>query len=284
MSSERPDQYRGVPYLAQVIEPLLQLNRYTNAEIMAAVIQSFYSAFIKTKAGTDEYPFNETGDGDINPSGTTAENSETNHSQNTYELGPGTVNVMEPGEDVAFSSPTHPQTGFKEFTRALAEQIGAALEVPADLLLKAFDSSYSASRGALLEAWKGFKMKREWLTNDLCRPAYEIWMTEAVALGRISAPGFLTDPRMRKAWLGSEWIGPSQGQLDPVKETNAAVNAINNGLSTREAESIRLNGSKFSTNVKRLTQENKQLREAGGWMPEKDINENDGNGGNVNAE
>ncbi len=27
MSSERPDQYRGVPYLAQVIEPLLQLNR-----------------------------------------------------------------------------------------------------------------------------------------------------------------------------------------------------------------------------------------------------------------
>ena len=32
MDSERPDQYRGVPYLAQVIEPLLQLRRYTESE------------------------------------------------------------------------------------------------------------------------------------------------------------------------------------------------------------------------------------------------------------
>ena len=31
MESERPDQYRGVSYLAQVIEPLLQLRRYTES-------------------------------------------------------------------------------------------------------------------------------------------------------------------------------------------------------------------------------------------------------------
>ena len=37
MDSERPDQYRGVPYLAQVIEPLLQLRRYTESELMAAL-------------------------------------------------------------------------------------------------------------------------------------------------------------------------------------------------------------------------------------------------------
>ena len=59
MESERPDQYRGVPYLAQVIEPMLQMRRYTEAEIMAAVVQAFQTGFVTTDAGTDEMPFKE---------------------------------------------------------------------------------------------------------------------------------------------------------------------------------------------------------------------------------
>ena len=142
--------------------------------------------------------------------------------------------------------------------------MGAALEIPADLLLMSFNSSYSASRAALLEAWKGFRMRRNWLTDDFCRPIYEIWLTEAVARGRISAPGFLTDPIIRQAYLESEWIGPSQGQLDPTKEVAAAVAAIENGLSTREAEAVKLNGSQFSANADKLAVENEQLRRANG--------------------
>lgn len=255
MDSERPEQYRGVPYLAQVIEPLLQLRRYTEAEIMAAVVQSFFTAFIKSEAGTDGIPFNE-------PHGADVEG--VSHDPNEYEMGAGSVNVLEPGEDVVFGSPTHPNTGFDTFVRAMCEQVGAAFEIPADLLLMSFNSSYSASRAALLEAWKAFKMRREWLTDDFCRPVYEIWLTEAVARGRIAAPGFLTDPIIRQAYLGSEWIGPSQGQLDPTKEVQAAVAAIENGLSTREAEAIKLNGSEYTRNVDKLIVENEKLREANG--------------------
>lgn len=255
MDTERPEQYRGVPYLAQAIEPLLQMRRYTEAEITAAVVQSFFTAFVKTEAGADDIPFNEVGGDGV---------QEASRDPNEYEMGPGTINIMDPGESVDFGSPTHPNTGFDMFMRALCEQVGAALEIPADLLLMSFNSSYSASRAALLEAWKGFKMRREWLADDFCRPVYELWLTEAVARGRISAPGFLTDPLIRQAYLGSEWIGPSQGQLDPTKEVTAAVTAIDNGLSTREAEAIRLNGSEFSRNVDKLANENKQLAEAGG--------------------
>ena len=255
MDSERPDQYRGVPYLAQVMEPLLQMRRYTEAEIMAAVVQSFFTAFIKTEAGADGMPFNEVGGDGV---------EEVSRDPNEYELGPGTMNVMEPGEDVTFGSPTHPNTGFDTFMRAMCEQVGAALEIPADLLIMAFNSSYSASRAALLEAWKAFRMRREWLTKDFCRPVYELWLTEAVARGRIIAPGFLTDPLIRQAYLQSQWIGPSQGQLDPTKEVQAAVTAIENGLSTHEAEAIKLNGSEYAANVDKLTLENERLRAANG--------------------
>ena len=117
-------------------------------------------------------------------------------------------------------------------------------------------------------------MRREWLTDDFCKPIYEIWLTEAVARGRISAPGFLTDPIIRQAYLGSEWIGPSQGQLDPTKEVQAAVMAIENGLSTREAEAVKLNGSQFSSNADKLAVENEQLRAAnGGNQPSNPVQE-----------
>lgn len=255
MDTERPDQYRGVPYLAQVMEPLLQTRRYTEAEIMAALVQSLFTAFVKSEAGTDDIPFNEViGEGV----------QEVSRDPNEYEMGPGTINMLEPGEDVVFGSPTHPNTGFDTFMRAMFEQVGASLEIPADLLIMSFNSSYSASRAALLEAWKAFRMRRNWLTKDFCEPVYELWLTEAVARGRIIAPGFLTDPLIRQAYLKCEWIGPSQGQLDPTKEVNASVTAIENGLSTREAEAIKLNGSEYAANVDKLLLENERLRAANG--------------------
>ena len=256
MDTERPEQYRGVPYLAQVIEPLLQMRRYTEAEIMAAVVQSFFTAFITTEGDA-------TGDGLPNEVGGDGV-QEVSRDPNEYEMGPGTMNLLEPGEDVKFGAPTHPNTGFDTFMRSLCEQIGACLEIPADLLLMSFNSSYSASRAALLEAWKGFRMRRQWLTDDFCQPVYEIWLTEAVARGRISAPGFLTDPIIRQAYLGSKWIGPAQGTLNPVQEVNAEVTAIENGLTTREDVSTRMYGSEFMRNADRLAAENEALRKANG--------------------
>ncbi len=262
MESERPDQYRGVPYLAQAIEPLLQMRRYTDAEIMAALVQGFFAAFITTNAGgTGEMLFNEPRPQD---------QEEASRDPNDYEIGAGTINILEDGEDVKTVSPSHPNNNFDSFMRSLSEQVGAALEVPADLLLKSFDSSYSASRGALLEAWKAFKMRRTWIANDFCKPVYETWLTEAVARGRVSAPGFLTDPIIRLAYLQSEWIGPSQGQLDPTKEISASVMAIENGLSTREQETIRLNGGEFSANVDKLAVENRLLAAAKGEETQSD--------------
>lgn len=252
MESERPDQYRGVSYLAQVIEPLLQLRRYTESELTAAVVESFFTAFVKTEANPAENPFNEVG----------SSLPEVSQDPNEYEMGPGQINIMQPGEDVTFADPKRPSSGFDAFMRSICEQVGAALEIPADLLLKSFNSSYSASRAALLEAWKAFKMRREWFVADFCAPIYEIWMAEAVARGRLSAPGFFTDPAIRASYLGAEWIGPSQGQLDPVKEITAEILAVGEGFSTHEQSTIRLNGGQWDANIDQLARENVKLAEA----------------------
>ena len=144
---------------------------------------------------------------------------------------------------------------------AVCGQIGASLEIPYELLMKHFGASYSASRGALEEAWKMFKMYRTWMAADFCQVVYEEWLAEAVAKGRVNAPGFFSDPLYRKAYSKAEWNGPARGILDPVKEVTAAEKRVKNGFSTRQSETMEMTGSDYYANVEQLKQEEEKLRE-----------------------
>lgn len=243
MDSERPDQYRGVPYLAPVIEMLLQLRRYTESELMAALVQSFFTAWIVTDTDKTAIPTNEVGGGDI--AGVPVENPDTDnisHSDNEYEMGPGQVYHLGPDEDIKFGSPNVPTAGFDTFVKTMCKMVGSGLEQPYEVLLKEFNSNYSASRGALLEAWEAYKMRRVWLVDGFCQPVYELWLAEAVARGRIKAPGFFDDPLLRAAWCGARWIGPVQGTLDPKKEVEAAILQVHHGFRTHEQVARELGG------------------------------------------
>ena len=257
--AERAEQRRGVPLLAPVIEDLQQLKRYEEAELMAAVISSCFTVFVTTEGLTTELPL-----GESLPLGTPPIPT----GDNEYQLGTGAVVTLAPGEKVEPVDPKRPNTAFDGFVDAVAKSIGAGLEIPADLLLKRFNASYSASRAALLEAWKRFQASRQWLAREFCQPVYEQFLTEAVALGRIEAPGFLEDPVLRRAWCGADWNGPAQGMLDPTKEVQAAQMRVENGFSTREEETIGLTGGNFKRNAKQLKRENQMLKDAeGGSMP-----------------
>ena len=268
MDSERPDQYRGVPYLAQVIEPLLQLRRYTESELMAALVQSFFTAWIETETDQSKIPFevaapvgaDETPGNAINIEST--DDGDDDEESSEYQLGPATVTHLAPGEKVHFGSPNIPTTGFDAFVKTFCRLIGAALELPYDVLIKEFNSSYSASRGALLEAWEAIKMRRKWFVSDFCQPIYEVWLAEAVALGRIKAPGFFDDPLIREAWCGANWIGPVQGSLDPKKEAEANNILISNGIKTHSQVTRETSGGDWEANVEQLKHENEMLREA----------------------
>lgn len=253
MESERPEQRRGVPVLAPVIETLKQLSRYTDAELMAAVVSGMYTVFIKTDSPDTEVPGQF-----VCSSDQIEDNDDIN-----YEIGNGAIVALGENESIDIANPGRPNTAFDGFVASMCKQVGAALEIPYELLLKHFSASYSASRAALLEAWKMFKMRRSWLANDFCQPIYEEFLAEAIGKGRISAPGFFTNPVARKAYCIAEWNGPSQGQIDPLKEVKAAAKRVEEGFSTRTRETVELgNGDFFRNNRLRIVEE--KLRREGG--------------------
>lgn len=255
MESERADQYRGVTCLAPVLESVLQIGRYLSSEEAAALIESFFTAYITMKSPDGQpstaRPTHYGDDGEPD--------SDYERDPADYEMGAGEVRILEPGEDITTVTPQRPNTQFDAFITSVATQVGAAIEVPVDVLLKRYNSSYSASRAALVDYWNGVRMNREWFTSDFNDPVYEIWLSEAVARGRIQAPGFFSDPRIRAAYLRHEWNGPTMPHLDPVKEVDAMARACKEGFMTRTQATTRLNGGDFMQNMADLVKEAEAL-------------------------
>jgi lambda family phage portal protein len=234
---KRPGQRRGMPMLAPVVEVLKQITRLTEAELMASVVTSFFTVFIKTQPQTGGMGGGFVPADQVSGTSTPVDDS-------IYEMGNGTIiELGGEGQDISIADPKRPNAAFEPFFVALVKQIGAAIEIPFEQLMLYFSSSYSAARGVILEAWKFYRMRRNWLAVKFCQPIYEAWLEEAVSIGDIYAPGFFEDPLLRQAWCGSRWGGPGQGQINPNDETNAAISKIQNYLSTYEDEYEAIHGS-----------------------------------------
>lgn len=252
ISRERIGQRRGVPILAPVLETVKQLGRYTDAEVTAAVLSSFFTVFVESEMASDDRPL-----GEMLPDGMLIDGMD----QSSIELGPGAIVDLNPGEKVNFADPKHPNTGYDAFTRALLVQIGAALEIPQEVMFKQFTSSYSAARGALNEFWRTCQMQRDWFTDDFCQPVYEEWISEAVARGRVPAPGFFDDPAIRKAYTECTWNGPARTNLNPVQEVEAATKRVEAGFSTAQEETATMTGGNYNRNIRQRIIEAQRKRQ-----------------------
>lgn len=257
----RPGQSRGVPYLASVIEPLKQLTRYSEAEISAAVISAAFAVFVKMDGEAFQTLFDDD-NADQYLNGATADRWDGIVPQANMNAPGKAINLM-PGESIESPALGRPNSQFDPFVMSVLRQVGVGLELPFEVLVKHFTASYSAARAALLDAWRFFRCRRDWLAGAFCQPIYELWLEEAIALGRVRAPGFFADPAYRRAWSAAVWVGDGPGSIDPLKEVDAAHARIAEGISTLAAESILHDGVDWETKHKQRVREITARREAG---------------------
>ena len=242
MRATRPEQVRGVPWLSVVAHAIKDLGRYTEAEITAAVTSAYYTVFVKRpKSGGPahiDYGTDENGN-PVEPEAADAPGDE-------MQLGVGAIIGLADGEEVDFANPGRPNAAYSEFVRQIYGEIAVGLHMPRSLLLKVFDASYTASRAELLDAWQNFRVERYWLQISFCQPVFDAWLAEAVAIGRVQAPGFFADPAIRWAYCRASWHGDSMGSLNPKDEVAAFRDAIDGRLSSPQAAEWALFGTDWT--------------------------------------
>jgi len=246
----RPDQSRGAPYLAPVIEMLKSLGDFTDAEVRGALVAAMFAVFVTKSPDAESSPLPTSEEG-VN-------------GKDEIELGSGAVVDLADGEDIKIASGARPNPQFDAFMTSILRQIGVALELPFELLVKHFTASYSASRAALEMAYHTFRRRRSWFARNLCQPVYEWFMEEAVLLGRLTCPGYFDDPLIRAAWCQASWSGPVRLSLNPKLEAEADEIDVRNRVKTRQEVMTERTGGDFDQKLEQGKREQAAINEAFG--------------------
>ena len=251
MTYERPEQRRGIPFVAAEIEQIKQFTRYMNAELAANVVSSMLTAFIVSAED----------DGKFGLEDAVNDDEKVTDDDLQLELAPGAIYNLPPGKKVETVNPLRSNTQFESFVNTCIMTIASSMGIPKEVLVKKYESNYTAARAALLDFWRTVRMYRTKFNTAFNQPIYEQWISEAVATGRIDAPGFFDDPAVRQAWCGCLWMGASMGHVDPLKEVNAAATRIANNITTQEQEASEYNGNNFDEVLKQRKKEVAEQRE-----------------------
>lgn len=261
---DRVGQVRGMPWLAAVLEPLKQITRLSESVLMKALISSYYTVFVKdmsASGATQQQGYTPeesvTGGGAYGPD---SEPEPKNPGDEfDLEMGVGNIEYLEDDKEIVVADPKSTDKDFEPFFNSLITQVASGINMSSEQLLGKFTSSYSAARAALLEAYKQWRVKKQWLASSFCVPTFHAWMEEAVAKGYIDAPGFFDSVEIKNAWCGGAWVGTGMGQLNPKVETEASVLKLNNNLSTHADEYHSMGGTKWDSAMRRKSREKKTL-------------------------
>ena len=225
----RPGQIRGEPWLSRALVKLNELDQYDDAELVRKKTAAMFAGFV-TRANPED---NLMGEGAADADGIALAGLE-----------PGTLQILEPGEDIKFSDPADVGGSYSEFLRTQFRAVAAAIGITYEQLTGDLTGvNYSSIRAGMLEFRRRCEMVQHGvLVHQLCRPVWAAWMKQAVLAGALDAPGFARGgPARRRQYLAVKWIPQGWQWVDPEKEFKAMLLAIRAGLMSR-SEAISANG------------------------------------------
>jgi lambda family phage portal protein len=201
---ERPDQTRGLPWLAASMARLKMLDGYAEAELMAARTGAAKMGFF-TKATPDGW------DGEVDNDGNLA-----------MDASPGTIEELPPGVDFKAWDTNHPNSGYGDFVKSCLRGVATSLGISYNSLASDLEGvNYSSIRAGLLEEREVWRAIQRFMIEHFCEPVFEEWLTLELLSGRLGLP-------FEKMWKfnAPEFRGRRWAWVDPKKDIEAAIMAV----------------------------------------------------------
>jgi lambda family phage portal protein len=237
-------QTRGVPWPHAVMLLIKMLGGYAEAEVAAARAGASKFASIERTVAEGEW----TGDPDA---------AEQRASVDSMQ--PGQIIELDPGEKFNLIDPTHPTTAYGDFTRHVKRDFASGLDQAYFALFNDLsDVNYSSARIGLLDERDSWRALQNFEIDHLCRPVFKAWLISAVMTGALS----LNADQIRRVIEGTYFQPRGWKWIDPQKEIQANILAINNALGTR-TDTVEEQGGDWQEILSILKQEKEDAAAAG---------------------
>jgi lambda family phage portal protein len=209
----RPGQIRGEPWLSNVLLKLHELDQYEDAELVRKKTAAMFAGFV-TRLDSESEMF---GEGEANSGGTAFAGLE-----------PGTMQFLDPGEDVKFSSPADVGGTYEAFIKQQLRAVAVGLGISYEMLTGDLSGvNYSSIRAGLVEfRRKCGALQHNLIVFQLCRPIWNRWIELAILSDSVKVPN---DPTFSLV----KWIPPGFAWVDPQKEVISQLNAVKAGFKSR---------------------------------------------------
>lgn len=221
-----PEQVRGVPWLHAVMLELNNMHGYKEAAIIAA------------RVGAGKMGIWETPDGgpppgaEPDPSG----EGETGGGGGDYitDAEPGHFDYAPAGYKLNTYDPTYPHDQFDAFCKATLRGIASGAGVSYHSLGNDLEGvNFSSIRSGTIEERDQWMTLQNTLVSQFLHPVFEDWLDAALLGGAIILPSGKALPAGKRAKFAPHvWQGRRWAWVDPLKDMQAAVVAINNGLAS----------------------------------------------------
>ena len=241
--SDRAGQHRGgAGILTPVVQRLKMLIKYDGTELDAAIVNAIFGAYVESPMDPQLVAEAMGGGGALGDAdginGYQSLRSEF-HKERRIAVGGVVMPQMFPGEKITTVGATRPASNFKDFEAAVLRNVAAGAGLSAQQISNNWsDVNYSSARGALLEALKTMDRRSINFSGGFPQKVRVTWQEEAhdlrddFELPR-GAPEFY---ECRDHYSRCQWMRPGRGYMDPTKEIEASIMAIEGGMSTLERE------------------------------------------------
>lgn len=266
----QPDQTRGIADMVSVLKQMRMTKRFQEIVLQNAVVNASYAAAIESELPSDVV-FASMGAGGAGMAAMLndylgALKAYIGTSDNIAVDGVKMPHLF-PGTKLALKPMGTPGGVGTDFEESLLRHTAAALGLSYEQFSRDYSkTNYSSARASMSETWKYMNSKKKTVADRFATMVYALWLEEDLNAGNLPLPSgrkpadFYDDPVFREALLSCTWIGASRGQIDEMKETQAAILRIKAGLSTYELECARL-GEDFRRIFKQRAREEKLAKE-----------------------
>lgn len=251
----RPGQTRGIGIMVSAIPEMKMSKQFRQLVLQNAILNATYAATIESELPADAI-FARLGGSDYSPADVekALQGFIGGHYQTMANLMGGAKNLQIDGVKIPHLPP-----GTKlnlhgagdggplgtDFEVALDRVHAAALGISYEQYSRDFTkTNYSGFKGAMSETYKTMISVKRMIADNFASTIFKLWLEEMLNKGQITSikrnmPSWY-EGRNAEWYSACDWVGASRGQVDELKETQAAILRINNGLSTREQELARL--------------------------------------------